>query len=61
MRFDVQDELSFGVEMKEGFVVDCSTDVEEIDRCPSGQRAPSGLDPFGGKMEIVDHHTNFGR
>ena len=59
---DGQDECALGVEVEEGFVVDCPVDVEEVDGGPAGGEGPvSGEDFFGGEMVVVDHGADFGR
>ena len=46
--------------MIESFIVDCTTDVEEIDWCPSfRERHMSGYDLLRGKMEVVDNRAYF--
>ena len=59
---DGQDECALGVEVEEGFVVDCAVDVEEVDGGPAvGEVSVSGEDLLGGEMVVVDHGADFGR
>ena len=48
--------------MDEGFVVDGSVDVEEVDGCPAvGELPVAGEDLLGGEMKMVDHVADFER
>ena len=59
---DGQDEFALGVEVEEGFVVDGSVDVEEVDGGPAFGEVPvSGEDLFRGEMVVVDHAADFER
>ena len=59
---DSEDEFALGVEVEEGFVVDGSVDVEEVDGGPSFGEVPvAGEDLFGGEMVVVDHVADFAR